>query len=223
MKRSSGFTLIEMLIATVLLLMILATANYTYAFYNQYWNGRLGHFDKTLFNARSLMQTQMAIESAIPYVVETKDKSSYSFYFLGRDEGLTLVSASPIFSKVASASAVVRVFREQTENGFQLVYEEAPLDEELLLKLDQTLDFNYRVVMLTEKNNIKFSYYGWPSRSDRYSLIPNPAKRQWFDAYDAAKTKIQPLKVKIEIDGEAMVFELAEGHEKLLNFYFERI
>lgn len=223
MKRSNGFTLIEMLIATVLLLMVLATANYAYSFYNQYWNGRLGHFDQTLFNARSLLQTQAAIESAIPYVVETEQKGTYSFYFLGREEGLTLVSASPIFSKVASASAVIRLFRERTEEGFQLVYEEAPLDESLLLSIHQKLDFNYRIVMLTGKQSIRFSYYGWPSRTDRYALVAKPRLRDWFTTYDAAKTKMQPSKVKIELDGEALVFELPQGHQKLLNFYFERI
>lgn len=223
MRRNKGFTLIEMLIATVLLLMVLATANYTYAFYNQYWNGRLGHFDRTVFTAKSLMQTQMAIESAIPYVVETEVKGKYGFYFLGRDEGLTLVSASPIFSKVANASAVVRIFREKTESGYQLVYEEAPLDEQLLLSLDQELEFNYRVVTLTGKNQIEFSYFGWPSREDRYGLKPNSGLRQWFSEYDSARSRMQPLKIKIEIDGEALVFDISEGHEKLLNFYFERI
>lgn len=222
MKRNSGFTLIEMLISTVLLLMVLATANFAYSFFNQYWNGRLGHFDQTLFSARSMLQTQMAIESAIPYVVETEKKGTYGFYFLGRDEGLTLVSASPIFSNVANASAVVRIFREQTEDGFQLVYEEAPLDQQLLLSLDQELTFNYRIVMASHKEKIAFSYFGWPSREDRYALTPKPLLRRWFTEYDAAKTRMQPLKVKIEIDNEALVFELPEGHEKLLNFYFER-
>ena len=62
------------------------------------------------------------------------------FYFLGREEGLTLVTSSPVFSP--EQIAVIRVFREPASDGrWNLVYEEAPLTGVLLRRSDQTLPF----------------------------------------------------------------------------------
>ena len=69
-KQFSGYTLIEVLIAMVILMSLMFTANYSYSQYSGYWAGRLGQFDRTLFQFQGLLQVKDTIDSAIPYMVE---------------------------------------------------------------------------------------------------------------------------------------------------------
>jgi prepilin-type N-terminal cleavage/methylation domain-containing protein len=216
-----GYTLIELLISMVILLSLMFTANYSYSLYSQYWAGRLGKFDQTVFYFQGLLQVKETVESAIPYVVKGS-KGEPTFYFLGREEGFTLVTASPIFAPTINDAAVVRIFREQTDEGYQLVYEEAPMSEKLLLGLDQVVEFKYRTVLIRTVEPITFNYYGWQERahkferSDYASITPS-----WLGTYDAAVTRIQPLRLSINIQGQLLEYDLPEGHDKLINFYME--
>ena len=218
--RQQGFTLVETLIAMVILMSLIFTANYTYSFYTRYWSGKLGQFDQSLFTARGLLQLKQAVESAIPYVVRGEG-DDVGFYFLGRDEGFTLVSASPIFGSTEHSSSVIRVFREQENGHYQVVYEEAPLSRELLVDLEQELTFTNRLVLFKTEQPISFDYYGWPNRNARYSQTTDANKRLWRAIYDGAKTDIQPLAIRMHIGEQSAIFRLSEGHEKLINFYLE--
>ena len=216
-----GYTLVEMLIAMVILLGLMFTANYSYSLYSNYWAGRLGTFDRTLFYFQGLLQVKDTIDSAIPYIV-SNDEQEQTFYFLGRKEGFTLVTTSPIFAQTVNDAAVVRIFKEPTDEGYQLVYEEAPLSDSLLLSLDQVLDFKYRTVLLRTKLPIKFDYFGWKVREHKYELATFPDEQPvWTASYDASLTRIQPKRVRMSIGTEALDYDLPEGHSKLINFFLE--
>lgn len=219
-KSQQGYTLIELLIAMVILVSLMFTANYSYSVYSQYWAGRLGSFDQTLFYYRGLLQVKETIDSSIPYILDG-GQLGQTFYFLGRAEGFTLVTAAPIFAKTVNDAAIVRIFSEQIQGGqFQLVYEEAPLTDDLLLTLDQELKFKYRTVLMRTAGSIKFEYFGWDHYDHRYNpdLKQGPAAR-WRASYDAASTRIQPSKIRLHLAQAILEFDLPEGHLGLLDAY----
>lgn len=210
------------MIALVILVSLIFTANYSYSLYINYWNGRLGDFDRTMFHYQGLLQVKETIDSSIPYVVGN-DKGDYTFYFLGRDQGFTLVTAAPLFAPTINDASVVRIFSEQVEDGHQLVYEEAPLSDALLLNLEQQLQFKYRTVLLRSAEPIAFSYYGWDVREHKFNRQTHPsAVASWKNQYDAAQTRIQPEQIEMRWGRQKLLFDLPEGHEKLINFYINK-
>lgn len=219
--RSQGYTLIEVLIALTIFMGLMFMANYSYSLYSQYWHGRLGSFDQTMFYFRGLLQVKESIDSSIPYVVDGAELGK-TFYFLGRSDGFTLVSAAPIFAKTVNDAAVVRIFSEKNADDYQLVYEEAPLSQNLLTNLEQQLNFKYRTVLMVTKNKPRFDYFGWrhmehkKSPTDKADSLP-----LWQPQYDAAKTQVQPRKIRITLDGLPLEFDLPEGHQSLIDFYLD--
>ncbi len=221
MNRQRGFTLVELMIALVILVGLLFTANFSYSLYSRYWSGRLGEFDQSMFYYQGLLQVKNTVDSAVPYVVKN-DTEGYSFYFLGRDEGFTLVSAAPIFAPTVNDASVVRIFREQVGNTYQLVYEEAPLLDGLLIHLNQQLAFKYRTVLMRTDQPITFEYFGWAQREHKFVQQNFPAAQpSWSSQYDGAVTRLQPEKIAMTIGVDRLIFDLPVGHDKLINFYID--
>jgi prepilin-type N-terminal cleavage/methylation domain-containing protein len=219
--NQSGYTLVEVLIAMVILVSLMFTANYSYSMYSQYFSGRLGQFDRSMFRYQGMLQIKETIESAIPYIVKNS-RGEHTFYFLGRAQGLTFVSAAPIFAVTNNDVSVVRIFSEQTAQGYQLVYEEAPLTDTLLVDLDQPLDFKYRTVLMKSTELLSFSYFGWDVREHKYDRQTHTTTvPRWGDSYDASVTRVQPEILKMHIGSQVLAYELAKGHDKLINFYIE--
>ena len=104
----------------------------------------------------------------------------------------------------------------------QLVYEEAPLSDEILIRLDQQLTFKYRLVLLSSSKPLSFSYYGWKQwqhktqREDYDGILPS-----WQNSYDAAVSRVQPLAMQLHIGDEVIAYQLVEGHRNLTSFYME--
>ena len=219
--KQTGYTLVEVLIAMVLLVSLMFTANYSYSQYSSYWAGRLGQFDRTVFGFQSLLQVKDTIDSVIPYIVE-EDDDQYTFYFLGRDQGATFVTAAPIFAVTQNDAAVVRLFVEQNNEGYQLVYEEAPLSDRLLVKLNQELTFKHRLVLMNSTEPLRFSYLGWQQWEHKVLRADYPKELPtWRSNYDAGVTRAQPVAMQLHIGNEVLAYSLSQGHDKLINFYLD--
>jgi hypothetical protein len=149
-----------------------------------------------------------ALENTLPYVVRDA-RGDGGFYFLGRDEGLTLVTLSPVFSP--GEMAVVRVFREATADGrWNLLYEEAPLAGVHLRLASQTLPFQHRLVVLRDLPDLGFSYFGWKSLDERLEAANVPElglQPKWMASVDGFVARVHPQRIAIDIGGQqAVVF-----------------
>ena len=203
-----GFTLIELLIALTIFGMVIGIATYGYALFSRSWEGRLGRFQQAQDQYQRLDLVVAALENTLPYVVRGP-AGAPGFYFLGREEGLTLVTMSPIFS--AGNLAVVRVFREPSGNGnWNLVYEEAPLAGVQLRLASQTLPFQHRMVVLRDVPDLAFSYFGWRSIEKRMAVADAPELGyvpEWSTEFDGLVLNVHPQRIAIRIgDSEAGVF-----------------
>ncbi len=203
-----GFTLVELLIALAIFGMVVGIASYGYSLFTRNWGGRLGRFQQAQDQYQRLDLVVAALENTLPYVVRDASGAG-GFYFLGREEGLTLVTLSPIFTP--GEMAVIRVFREQSATGrWNLVYEEAPLGGVQLRLASQTLPFQHRMVVLRELPDLSFAYYGWKSLDERLSAANEPMLGlgpKWMTETDGFVSRVHPQRVAIRFgETESVVF-----------------
>lgn len=218
-KNTSGFTLIELLVAVVILALVVGIGTLGFSLFTQQWARTRADFDARLSAYQRLALVHRALEDAVPWVVRG-DSGRVGFYFLGREEGLTLVTASPVFNP--GQMAVIRFFRESAgPSEFRLVYEEAPLVKLRLREAGQTLPFQHRLVVLKSlKSPATFRYYGWASLEERVresgpgEVQPLP---QWSAEYDGLVRRQHPQRIGIAIEGNEAVYFVADRVDAALN------
>ncbi len=196
-----GFTLIELLISLTIMMMIFTLGFYGYRLYNQSWQRDLSTFNQSFEQYKSIDLLNSALHGVIPYMVRFEDKQS--FYFLGREQGFTAVTMTAIFNP--QAPAVIRLFKEPTQNGqYQLVYEEASLQNIVLVDPDQILPFQHRLVIMSELQSIDFSYWSWKSKQALFDSVSetqaDEAAPQWYSEFDALTAQIHPGRVLIKLE-----------------------
>jgi prepilin-type N-terminal cleavage/methylation domain-containing protein len=207
--RLNGFTLVEILIAVTILAMVIGIATYGYSLFSRDWSSRLGRFSSAQGELQRLDLVIRSLEDTLPFVVRDP-AGEPGFYFLGRDEGLTLVTASPVFGE--SKLAVIRLFREPAGDGrWNLVYEEAPLrGAEALRVSTQQLPFQDRMIVLRDLRRLEFAYFGWESPDARVLAADQPESglaARWWSAYDGLVRRQHPQRIALRLDGgEAVVF-----------------
>lgn len=206
-RRRRGFSLLEMLVAIIVLSIVIGTSTFAYSLFVREWDGHLGRFDEAQAQYQRLEWLATALEDTLPYTVRD-EQDQLGFYFLGRDEGLTLVTMSPIF--VVGKPALIRVFRESDEDGtWKLVYEEAPFADTLLARADQRLEFRHRLVIASDLPRPVFRYFGWANAGSRLTAEEAFAEqRSWFDEYDGLVRRFHPEKIELQIGDEIAVFDM---------------
>ena len=217
-RALKGFSLLEMLVAMTVLSMVIGISTYAYSMFIRQWDGHLGRFDEAQAQYQRLEWLATALEDALPYLVRGDDGVPV-FYFLGRDEGLTLVTMSPIFG--VGEPALIRVFREpDEEDAWKLVYEEAPFAGTLLVHPDQRMDFRHRLVIARGLPRPVFRYFGWTDLRSRVTVEESlSAERLWFDEYDGIVRQFHPEKIELRLGREAAVIEFPVRVDALVTAY----
>lgn len=217
-----GFSLLEMLVAIVVLSIVIGISTFAYSMFIREWDGHLGRFDEAQAQYQRLEWLATALEDTLPYVVRD-DQDQLGFYFLGRDEGLTLVTMSPIFG--VGEPALIRVFRERDEDdAWQLVYEEAPFAGTLLARANQRLEFRHRLVIARDLPRPTFRYFGWADAGSRLTMDDALSERRsWFDEYDGLVRRFHPEKIELQMGREIAVFDIPVRADSLIAAFMEAV
>jgi prepilin-type N-terminal cleavage/methylation domain-containing protein len=215
--KHRGFTLIELLIAISVLLLLMTLSMYGYQLFNQQWQKKLSDFDTQFQKFKHYEMASGTLKGIVPYMVN--DGQNAGFYFLGRDEGFTAVSAVPVFA--GKTLVVFRIFKEQDQQGkFRLVYEEASLNDTLLVNAKQQLPFSRRLVLFENQNYITFRYR---VRSYQDDLSPDGLGAgkyyQWQNSIDGLQQKSHPQQIEISLSGFLWTFQVAERATALKSRY----
>jgi len=213
-RALKGFSLLEMLVAMTVLSMVIGISTYAYSMFIRQWDGHLVRFDEAQAQYQRLEWLAAALEDTLPYVVRD-DEGELGFYFLGRDEGLTLVTMSPIFG--VGEPALIRVFREPDEgDAWRLVYEEAPFAG----TADQRMEFRHRLVIARGLPLPVFRYFGWADLQSRVTAEESlSAARSWFDEYDGIVRHFHPEKIELRLGRDAAVFQVPVRVDALVTAY----
>ena len=217
--RVKGFTLIELLISITVMSLVIGISTYAFSLFTRNWDGQIGSFDRAAGQLQRIQLLNGAIRDSVAWLVSGEtDQDELGFYFLGRDEGMTFVTESPIFN--ARGLAVARVFREREESAetWRLVYEEAPLDGLLLREASQVLPFRDRLVVMRGLPTMEFRYFGWRSLAARAANdVQAEGGPQWFPDYDGVRRHQQPSKIGLRLGSSEVVFELSERDDVLFS------
>lgn len=211
-EHNRGFTLIEILMAVSLLSMLMLTAMYSYSYMQQNWQRTKASEQKVLYHYQQWQLLSEILLNTFPKLVlfDTKSPSTNperqaGFYFLGKDNGFTAVSATSM--QDAASASVYRIIKEPDPTllgRWQLVYEEALLSKVALVDASQDLPFNFRRILLTEQQSITFHYVGWASLQEKMQAenqeLQGSIKPSEFSEYDGLQTLLQPEQVIVKSD-----------------------
>lgn len=198
-RRLGGFTLIELLIAMAILALVIGLSTFAFSLYSRHWDGLRSDFERKSGQMQRIELVARALRDALPWVVRD-EAGRPGFYFLGREEGVTLVTASPVYA--AYGPAVIRLFREREASGsWRLVYEEAPLAGMVLREGSQTLPFKHRMLVVERVSLIAFKYFGWATwqqslGDDMGGQLVAP---QWWGEFDGLVRQQQPLRLAFSL------------------------
>lgn len=219
--KLAGFTLIELLISITILSMLIGLASYAFSLFSRHWSPQRDSAEASIKQLQRIDLLGTALKDSLPWIVRA-DNDRIGFYFLGRDEGLTIVTASPIFTP--GVTAVIRVFREPDGPArWKLVYEEAPLEGITLVSANQILPFKHRMVVVDGLRSLSFRYFGWRSLEERLKagdgdlpagFLGRPA---WYREFDGLSRAVQPSRLAITLDEGEVVIEVPDRADTLIN------
>lgn len=206
-RSSKGFTLVEILVATVILSAVVLIGGSAFALFAERWDGRLGRFDQQLHEAKIRWLVDDVLANITPYLV-LNPQGEPRLYFEGNRNGFVAVSMRSL--RDPAVPAVVRFSAVQRDDFlYDLLYEEWPMQDRLLLQSNAAIPFEPAITLYSALTDVKFSYFGIPERpvnqrqviSDiELSVTPDP---EWLSEYNSLELKQQPLKVAFSWQAKA--------------------
>ncbi|RUO56269.1 prepilin-type N-terminal cleavage/methylation domain-containing protein [Pseudidiomarina homiensis] len=222
-KTQRAFTLVETLIAMVLLSLLMLGGALAYDYFTQNWQRNKGSMNDAMQRHHLTTLVQRVTQSTFAKVVHKNRQAGHlGFYFLGREEGFTAVSSASV--QDPTVPAVYRLFKEQNQDGtWRLIYEEAPLKGFRLEEPEQNLPFNFRRVIYDNIAELDFSYFGWNNYDERRDVISAENREvlepRWFNEYDGLARVVHPIAIRINLNGMSWLITVSDNAIDILGGY----
>lgn len=211
--KTSGFTLIELLVASVILMGMIALASLSFNWFSTQWQRQLSDIEQHYQSYIEQQQFSAAMQGIVPYMVNKQ--ANFGFYFLGRENGFTALTLSPIFQP--GAPAIIRVFAEPAGDEYLLVYEEASIRGMFLISADQVLPFSHRIVLRRLREAPHFSYLIKERTAQPNPLVPDIVDTvmvdKWLPVIDGIEAQKHPVRLAIQLGGLKLQYDVASRAE----------
>lgn len=213
--KNSGFTLIELMIATTILSGLLFLGSFTYQMLAQRWTKELGEFQNTLETTKSFNLLNATLAAVQPYIVlDEGDGNSKNykpgFLFVGRENRLFSVTKQGLFNQ--NYPEVFRLIVEKnTENKYNLIYQGASTKQEALVTAQQSITFTQQITLLSDFDEIKFNYFGWDGLAARNEGVQNGLEPTWRSTFSGLDNQLLPEQIAIFLkkDDKDLLFTVA--------------
>ncbi|MFC4656855.1 Tfp pilus assembly protein FimT/FimU [Rheinheimera marina] len=215
--NNRGFTLIEILIATLLLGFVMLVGSLSFSVFSERWRNDFGSFQQDVNQARKLQLLHQVLMGASNYLVRDTSGSA-AYFFHGNNHELVFISHQPIFS--SSGPALIRLVVQEGASGLQqLSYQESSLKQNPLLK-SAPLPAADKSMVLFEAENIRFNYYGWKDFAAYDQFLGfREGSPVWQTAYQAQVTGMLPEAVNIIwANNEPVIIPLLQDGRTRLRF-----
>ncbi len=200
--KARGFTLIELMIASSLLLAVMFSGYYAYSLFSSKWEKRTDSFWESTQHALAFDSMNRVITSTYPYIVNS-DKKQPAMYYQASTKHVLFVTHSALFSP---RLAVVELAFESSKNGLMLIYKESSLDNQLLLNQSDIIEWQHQVILLDNLKEGSFSFFGWQSLSqimkniqadeldpDNAQIIP----ATWYHEHFMENIRVLPNQIRV--------------------------
>jgi len=195
-SRKKGYTLLEVLIATLLFSMIVFLSTFAL---NQSLKQYQSLIERGLnfWEDAKILWLQKSLSSAFDYYVYDERRRLWFPLFLGRLDKMVYTSLSPFSNDLPVLVILEKTTLDEKE---ALIYYEAPLYTLNYKEIEKILNFReYRnftsFVFFQGLDELKFKYYGYDRVKKFYD---------WFSEYDSANSFYLPAVVKIEFSKEGV-------------------
>lgn len=207
LKTSKGFTLIELMLATSLLMMIMFTGYYAYSLYSQKWQKRVDVFWQGTNQGIGLDAVNKLFISAVSYVIKNNEDKE-SIYFEGDQQHVRFVSNSPIFS---TGTALVELEVVRVGDKERLIYRESNLLNKPVYTLEgfeKITQWQKQVILFENFSQITFSYYGWTLFDDAVKQLDisedilKVELRSHYSVHKLEVIRILPVSIQLNLNKE---------------------
>ena len=216
MRRVTGFTLIEMMIAMTILSMVMLLGTWSFSLFIDRWDGRLGYFSKHASQAKDFILLNEIVSGISPFVYRQNGQPSY--YFKLVDNQITGVTQNPIFNNNEFALFKLSVERSNSGSSY-LLYKETKIQN---LYQGATDTYDYEKVLINDTARIDLSVFAWDNFKQKIAaedpLISNSkAVPKWRSSYDASLSNLLPSKVSISTTDGNITIPLINDQGRWLN------
>jgi len=233
-RYQAGFTLIELMLSSALLMMVMFSGYYAYSVYSNKWEKRTNEFWVNTQSALAFDSMNRTIESTYPYIVQSTSNSP-AIYFIAGETYLRFATHSAIFT---SDVAMVELEIKPEEDKYLIVYREASINDSLILRQSDRIQWQYQIVLIDDLEAAKFTYFGWQGLEQvlqnvhrdfesREGQRVDEISASWYQEHKMELRRILPVKVRIEFessDGKYSNFDVLlpeNGFENLIRYLRE--
>lgn len=198
MAKERGLTLLEMLVALVLLSAVITLSGIAYRFYVVGFFRQQEKLQLKVEQLRVETAVKQQVLSAAEFYFTDSETNKNRLLFVGLQDEMTFVSHKSIQKPNEEATAWLGV-----QDG-HLTYCEASMSQLLITDAVPSADSlcEYYRLSLFAVTEFSASYFGWRSFAERYagisegSQIPSPFSPEWFDRYNATELDMLPLWIR---------------------------
>ena len=216
MGNEKGFTLIEVLLASLIFAILSGVTAWGYGQYLNVWEERLFSDVPEMSVYRRLALMRRSVEGCFDYYVKSAESDFMVPFFEGEKRGVTFITRSPVFS--SADIALARIDFQQDGDQHTLVYGEESLSGTYLASATHKTQNEQSFVVMEEINRFEISYFGLSSEglTDEELMSEEDLRfYQWSPDFSGDKRKLLPAKIDIQVwKGDAtyrFLFHLGEG------------
>lgn len=225
-NKSTGFTLIELMIAISILTMLLFMGSYVYQMLASRWDKELGTFNQSAKQTKNLILTKNLLQGVHPFIIMNKEArvEKPAFFFIGSNDSLLSVSRAGLFNQ--EYPEIFRLKALEKDNGlFDLVYQSVSTKNILLLSAQQEITFEHQVTLLSDITEIKFHYLGWNGFMERGRADEDNTVPIWRDSFSGIDNQLLPEKMTVYVNQGRKELEFSIGFDlnslRYLSAYME--
>jgi len=203
---SSGFTLIEVLISTIILGMVLGIALMASSGFMDVWQKGDRLFSDAFTLVRYKILLSESIESTYEYYLtdkpgQNRQKDKYFPFFAGKSQSAEFVTLSSVFNH--GAPAIAKLYVQKNDSGkYDLVYKEADLEKFFIKYAQDKIEYTRQIDIYQNLENIKFRYYGLVETKFDPELMKADRIFEWEDKFSGRQTMHVPKQMEITINSD---------------------